>query len=664
MTTNFPQLRFRQVHLDFHTSEYCKDVGAEFDEDQFIESLELGRVNSITIFATCHHGWAYYPTKTDMAHPNLKTDLLGRMLKAGKKAKINMPVYITVRWNDKASREHPEWVIRNIDGSMMGPDHSHPQNAKTTGPTWYMLCLNSPYLEEIVVPITEEISQLYNPSGFFFDITNEHECTCNWCMETMEKNGLDYLNKKDRIECSRIVYKNYLKRVTEIVWNNNPSATIYHNGKDKMGRYDLYPYWSHHEIESLPTSNWGYNYFPTFARYFTNVPEFDFLGQTGKFHSLWGEIGGFKNPTALKYEVAHMISLGGKCLVGDQLDPRGKMNSDTYKMIGEAYEYVEQREPWLEDTTMVADVAILSATALHEDNDYISSDMGASSMLMQKQILFTIIDQHMDFSQYRLLILPDEILVDHTLKSKLEDFIKQGGALILTNNSGLNWKKDSFAIDCGLEYTGNSSNDVEYIEAHQLSEYGLVKSPFLVYESGITSRVMDAKILANTWSPEFNRTVGKFCGHRNTPYDRLSEHPSVVKKHNIIHIAQPLFRVYEKMGMQLHRDLFHACMQLVYTDPLLEVDLKSAGRASLMGTTKNDRMVLHLLYASPITRGEIEVIEDIVPLYDIRVSLRMDESPNRVTYVPENKSIEFKYELGRLNFVVDKLEMHSMIEIS
>ena len=172
MTTNFPQLRFRQVHLDFHTSEYCKDVGADFDEDQFIKALEIGRVNSITVFATCHHGWAYYPTKTDMAHPNLKTDLLGRMLKAGKKAKINMPVYITVRWNDKASREHPEWVIRNVDGSMMGPDQSHPQNTKTTGPTWYMLCLNSPYLEEIVVPITKEISQLYNPSGFFFDITN------------------------------------------------------------------------------------------------------------------------------------------------------------------------------------------------------------------------------------------------------------------------------------------------------------------------------------------------------------------------------------------------------------------------------------------------------------------------------------------------------------
>ena len=63
-------------------------------------------------------------------------------------------------------------------------------------------------------------------------------------------------------------------------------------------------------------------------------------------------------------------------------------------------------------------------------------------------------------------------------------------------------------------------------------------------------------------------------------------------------------------------------------------------------------------------RGEIEVIEDIVPLYDISVSLQMDQSPNKVTCVPEDQPINFKYESGRLTFMVDKLEMHKMIEIS
>ena len=56
--TKFPELRFRQVHLDFHTSEHIGDVGAEFDENQFIGALKKGHVNSITLFAMCHHGFA------------------------------------------------------------------------------------------------------------------------------------------------------------------------------------------------------------------------------------------------------------------------------------------------------------------------------------------------------------------------------------------------------------------------------------------------------------------------------------------------------------------------------------------------------------------------------------------------------------------------------
>ena len=30
---------YRQIHLDFHTSEHCEEVGAKFDEEQFINAL-------------------------------------------------------------------------------------------------------------------------------------------------------------------------------------------------------------------------------------------------------------------------------------------------------------------------------------------------------------------------------------------------------------------------------------------------------------------------------------------------------------------------------------------------------------------------------------------------------------------------------------------------
>lgn len=52
-------LRMRQVHLDFHTSPDIPDVGADWDAKLFARTLKEARVNSINIFAKCHHGMNY-----------------------------------------------------------------------------------------------------------------------------------------------------------------------------------------------------------------------------------------------------------------------------------------------------------------------------------------------------------------------------------------------------------------------------------------------------------------------------------------------------------------------------------------------------------------------------------------------------------------------------
>lgn len=75
------KLPFRQVHLDFHTSECMPDVGCEFSEEDFREALILGHISSITLFAKCHHGWSYFPSRVNKMHPTLKTNLLDRQLK-------------------------------------------------------------------------------------------------------------------------------------------------------------------------------------------------------------------------------------------------------------------------------------------------------------------------------------------------------------------------------------------------------------------------------------------------------------------------------------------------------------------------------------------------------------------------------------------------------
>ena len=67
---------------------------------------------------------------------------------------------------------------------------------------------------------------------------------------------------------------------------------------------------------------------------------------------------------------------------------------------------------------------------------------------------------------------------------------------------------------------------------------------------------------------------------------------------------------------------------------------------------------------SPVRRGEkIEIIEDIIPIYDTTVSVKSDKAPKSVKLVPENAPIDFEYKDGRINFTVPKIDCWQMTEI-
>ena len=102
-------MNFRQVHLDFHTSELIEGIGSGFSKENFQNALKAGHVNSITVFSKCHHGWAYHPSKANTMHPNLDFDLLGAQLEACKEAGVNAPVYISAGYDEKDYDLHPEW---------------------------------------------------------------------------------------------------------------------------------------------------------------------------------------------------------------------------------------------------------------------------------------------------------------------------------------------------------------------------------------------------------------------------------------------------------------------------------------------------------------------------------------------------------------------------
>jgi hypothetical protein len=77
------------------------------------------------------------------------------------------------------------------------------------------------------------------------------------------------------------------------------------------------------------------------------------------------------------------------------------------------------------------------------------------------------------------------------------------------------------------------------------------------------------------------------------------------------------------------------------------------------------RWILHLLYYVPERRGdEFDVIEDVVPLYQLRVSVRVERTVTEVRCVPAGEQLAFDHKNGRVQFTVPAVRGHQMVALS
>jgi len=669
-------LRYRQIHLDFHTSEHIPDVGAAFNAGEFVSTLKAASVDSITVFAKCHHGWSYYPTAVGAPHPNLaRPDLLGEMVSALNAADIETPIYISVQWDERNARLHPEWRAMSATNKYQHSIVKDQSSARQLSPAWHTLCLNHKAYRDELLEQAREVLRRYETPGIFFDIILTPDCVCAECLKTMEERGLDPESPADRLENDEWVNERFRSEMSAALRDEFPGVRIFYNcGHIHKQGPERFKSYSHLELESLPTGGWGYDHFPSSARYAATLG-LDFVAPTGKFHTSWGEFGGFKHADALEFEAAQMVALGSKCLVGDQLHPDGRINPDTYNSIAPAYARIAKLEPFLEGAKQVSDVAVLSAEYFHRigarNNN---SDDGAAQMLQELKQPFDVIDPSATFENYRLIILPDEIPVDATLSTRLNAYVAHGGKLILSGTSGMN-DDGSFAVPAGIRRSGPPVGfDPSYMLATADLDPRVTKTPFVVYGTAQTIAAEGATVLADVVPPYFNRSFRHYSSHQHAP-DNPAASPlgaAVTATESIGYVAYPIFRIYHAMGQPLYRYVVHGLINRLTNDPALITDLPSSARATLVHQADRKRYVLHLLYGAPQIRGKavpmgetgvrvMEMIEDIPTLGPVTASVRLPDRPFRVYDALTGSDLPFRQVDKRVEVRLPNFRIHAAV---
>lgn len=629
-------LRRRQVHLDFHTSEHIEGIGRDFDPERFADTFKRANVDSATLFSRCHHGWIYHETDKfpELKHPHLERDLLTEQIRALHKVDIKAPVYITVGWDERAAREHPEWREVKADGRQAGSD--------PLSPGWRKLDFLSPYID-FVCAQTKDVVDRYGDEldGFFFDIIFVDGAHSEWALAEYRRLGLDPRKPEDVEKVKARAVRNYLDRIMEVVPKGLP---VFHNsGHVSPSMRPNLEHYSHLELESLPTGGWGYAHFPTVARYSRTVGK-EFLGMTGKFSETWGHFQSYKPVAALEFECLSAVALGGACSVGDQLPPNGVLDERTYDLIGAVYGEVARREEWSVGGEIVKEIAMINVEGVKGGHDRMDATMvGAMRALTELGYPFDFVDDGSDLTGYRLLILGDKAIVDSAWVSA---FVAGGGRVIVTGEST-------------MDFDGSPAKDLGPLP-HSPDYLVDDRGPIVMYERG-QKLAATGDVAATVGRPEFDRTVDHFCSHAHAPYAGLTEDPAIVRNEKVSVYAHPILETYGEHSMPLHRDLLAAEIARLIPDRVVEHDGPKSIITSLV--RKGEGHVLHLLHYIPERRGlRFDVVEDRMPVVDLTVRLRVPGTS--ATLQPHGTTLETGRDGDVLTVKVPLFAGHAMVVVA
>ena len=616
----------RCIHVDFHTMPGVADLGKNIDPEQMAQLFADAHVTWVNLFARCNIGFSYYPTKVGTVYPGLTRDLLGEWIEACHRRDIRVTAYLNVDLNHELTRLHPELCRVNRDGSIL-------EERIVDNNFYRSACLNGPYREYLLTEIREILEK--EPDGIFCDCMIPKPCYCAHCQEKMRALGMD---PTDAQQVKKFAFDTVLELAQQIRQTVPMDKKLYLNSFP----YDRVAHLcSHAELECLPTDNqiWGYDFFTTQAPYFRMFSE-DRVYMTGRFGKSWGDYGGYRSAVSMECDVYDALMYGFCPSVGDHMDPVNGLDPLLYRQIGELYEKVMALEKWTLHAKPVTEAAILRNRSEY-DRGRSASDKGAAKMLSELKVCFDIVNEDMELDGYKLLVLPNGIVMTEQLKQKLRKF-------------------SGNILSCGtsLDPVGRWDfvTDVRQ-DTNQDGFYSWHGRRVAMYAPAVKMKSRYSEVAYI--EPYFERCWDGKHAYFYIPPGKTAGDSAIAGNCSTVHICFDIFKAYFENDADHLRETVEQLLRKLLCAPLLAGQLPVSARATLL---RGETDLLQIKTTYPQLWNTTGKITEHVYLPAGR-TVSVAGSYTAVRTVPDLQPLEFAVRSGRTEINLPQIEGYIAIEL-
>ncbi|MEM2562984.1 MAG: beta-galactosidase trimerization domain-containing protein [Candidatus Bathyarchaeia archaeon] len=664
---------YRRNVVDMHIADWDENFRSEFNAKKYVEALALARVESTVVYATSHMGLCYYPTKIGAMHKGLRgRDILGEVIDLCHENGINVVVYYSLIFNVWAYDAHPDWRIIRADGKEAA------ENSR-----YGVCCPNSPY-RDFAIKQVEEICKNYDFEGIRFDMTFwPTVCYCKHCQEKYsEEVGGEIPRIVNWLDQKWVTFQrkrekwliDFAALITSTVRRIKPEVTAEHQSStyDKSWLLSVTQKLSE-QCDFLQGDFYGGLLEESFAcKLFHNLTKNKPCAfETSSNVSLTDHTT-LKPKELLELEAYAAIANGAAFVFIDAINPDGTLNESVYYTMREIFEEIEKYEKYLGGEP-IADAAIYFSTESKFDladngknvmeasqkMPHLESALNVAESFIRNHIPFTVITKKNlgSLSSYKVLVLPNVLMMDEEEAEAFREFVKNGGVLYASKHTSLirkDGKMGDFLLSdlLGVSYLGETKESFTYISPIGKGEEVLLgyssKYPLSIYGSQLKVEAREgAEVLGKIILPYTDPADTKhFASIHSNPPGKITNYPAIILnnygKGRAIYITGDLERV------KYHQNTFIRLIRLLYPKSFsFESDAPGFVEMTLFDQKNHGRYIITLL----------NLIEECIPIRGINVKIALNgKKPERFLKLPEEKELNYKEEEGRIEFNAAELK--------
>ncbi len=663
---------YARLLIDNHISEDDPSAMTKFDPAQYVAMVKKAGIEAAMVYATCHNGNCYYPTKVGHMHANLKgRDIFGEVVDRLRAEGIVPVAYYTSIYHNHSAKTHPAWRVTHVNGNQHG------------GRYWWSCPNNAEYRAFTIAQILEVIA--YDVDGIFNDMTFwPGICVCPSCRtKYMAQTGREIPRKIDWRNPEWVTFQRFREECMAGFTQDITAAikaakdmTVTHQTSTIMhGWTQGYTLGIAAACDYTSGDFYGGKYqhilgSKVLAAATRNLP-YEFM--TSRCVNLRDHTS-MKSEAELTAEAATTLANAGAYFFIDAINPDGTLESEVYDRLGNVSRKlapftaaVKQHRP-----VIVADKAFYYSSAAYVDESASSDIMtpsggkpaveemsGASIVLTRAHMPFRAVTSATeDYSGLKTIIMNNILYTTPKENARLRQFVADGGTLIATGLTSLYQPDGTTTGDFGLaDVFGVSSANAKAKRFHYLSfldRHLLVSS----HASAPLVKATTAKLLARIVEPVFDPDAEQYASIHSNPPGVETEYAGLTVntygKGKCVYLSSPVLTLQQDaqqaFGTWLFREFAPSAFVLdTNAPPCVEITVNRS-------TTANAYLIGFVNYQKELPN---------VPVRDISVTLRLPEgaAPKACIRLSDGAAVTSQTAAGALVLNVPCLETLEIIEV-